>query len=181
MLQPLSSHHPLLVVPCYTFIKLFLFHLQPPSHSMYIISFSRASRTSTGTLTYAPRVCARVCKSSLRARAGLCMCTAACVGVFRKKGERGGMGRWRGCVAISILQNVHYSSQAKQLVRARARAHLLAMVLAAVQERAENALPGTGRNTGRRELHVIAPPLTRPRVKTASVSHSGERAPGLAD
>lgn len=57
MLQPLGSHHLLLVVPRYTFIKLFLLHLRPPSHSMYIISFSRASRTSAGLLTYV--VCVR--------------------------------------------------------------------------------------------------------------------------
>lgn len=57
VLQPLGSHHLLLVVPRYTFIKLFLLHLRPPSHSMYIISFSRASRTSAGLLTYV--VCVR--------------------------------------------------------------------------------------------------------------------------
>lgn len=167
MLQPLGSHHLLLVVPRYTFIKLFLLHLRPPSHSMYIISFSRASRTSAGLLTYV--VCVRACvrvRWPVHVRSCMCGCVLE---DGRRGGEgRGGKGRWGGDVAISVLQNAHYSSQAKQLVRARACARLPAMVLAGVQECAENPLLGTGRNAGRqgggrRELRVIASPLTRPR------------------
>lgn len=165
MLQPLGSHHLLLVVPRYTFIKLFLLHLRPPSHSMYIISFSRASRTSAGLLTYV--VCVRACEC-----AGLCTCAAACVGVFWKMGEGEGRG---GDVAISVLQNAHYPSQAKQLVRARACARLPAMVLAGVQECAENPLLGTGRNArGGREEGVACNSATS---DTAAVT--GESLKGL--
>lgn len=142
VLQPLGSHHLLLVVPRYTFIKLFLLHLRPPSHSMYIISFSRASRTSAGLLTYV--VCVR---ASALACARAQLHVWVCFGRWEK--GRGGEGRWGGDVAISVLQNAHYPSQAKQLVRARACARLPAMVLAGVQECAENPLLGTGRNAGR--------------------------------
>lgn len=153
MLQPLGSHHLLLVVPRYTFIKLFLLHLRPPSHSMYIISFSRASRTSAGLLTYV--VCVRV---RWPVHVHSCMC-----GCVLEDGKRGGEGRWGGDVAISVLQNAHYSSQAKQCACMRTPTGDGAGGRPGVcggppagnwEERGE---------AGRRELRVIAPPLTQAR------------------
>lgn len=68
------------------------------------------------------------------------------MGVFRKMGE--GEGRGGGEVTL-LFQSFRMLITPAKPNSARACARLLAMVLAGVQECAEDPLLGTGRNAGR--------------------------------
>lgn len=135
VLQPLGSHHLLLVVPRYTFRKLFLLHLRPAIslrvHNLF--------QPSTGT-------CA--------ARAGLAHVRSCMCGCVSEEGELG-----EATLLFRSFKNAHYSTPSQTTgACACTSVRLPTMVLAAVQGRAENP-PAVKPE----ELHAIAPSLALPR------------------
>lgn len=135
VLQPLGSHHLLLVVPRYTFIKLFLLHLRP------------AILLRVHNLFSAERGDARCACWPVHVRS--CMC-----GSDSEEGELGEV-----TLLFRSFRMLITPRRAKQLVRARAQAHAYQR-WCWQPSRGVRRTPLLG--SRRKELRAIAPSVARP-------------------
>lgn len=134
MLQPLGSHHLPLVVPRYTFIKLFLLHLRPAIllrvHNLFSAQHGDVRRARWPVHVHS------------------CMC--GCVS------EEGVLGEVT--MLFRSLRTLITRRRAKQLVRAHARAHAYQR-WCWQPSRGVQRTPLLG--SRRRELRAIAPSVAR--------------------